>query len=251
MGEVYRARDTKLGRDVAITTLAASTFADTESLTRFRREAHLLAALNHPNVATIHAIEEAGSTLFLVLELVDGDTLDQLVARGPLPLEPTLEIARQVIAALDAAHEHGIVHRDLKPSNIALTKNGVVKVLDFGLAKRDRSTLPSFRVHPRQRALRSAVRSSSPGDPRHTAASARQRGRRSGDCCRSFRFLTNRYVHLRERCWLDSLDGRLAHSRRKDVAASRETGAARQQPMPRMNVLLNFFDEIRRLSPAE
>jgi len=137
MGEVYRARDTKLGRDVAIKTLSERVFPDAESLARFRREAQLLAALNHQNIATIHAIEEAGSTLFLVLELVDGETLDQLVARGPLTLDRTLDVVRQVIAALDAAHEHGIVHRDLKPSNIALTKSGVVKVLDFGLARRE------------------------------------------------------------------------------------------------------------------
>jgi Tol biopolymer transport system component len=137
MGEVYRARDTKLGRDVAIKTLAGDVFADSESLARFRREAQLLAALNHPNIAAIHAIEETGGTLFLVLELVDGEPLDQLVARGPLPIARALEIAQQVIAALDAAHEHGIVHRDLKPSNIALTRDGVVKVLDFGLARRE------------------------------------------------------------------------------------------------------------------
>jgi serine/threonine-protein kinase len=144
MGEVYRARDTKLGRDVAIKTLSGSVFPDSESLARFRREAQLLAALNHPNIATIHAIEEADGTLFLVLELVDGEPLDHLVARGPLTLERTLEIAKQVIAALDAAHEHGIIHRDLKPSNIALTKSGVVKVLDFGLARREeRVTIPT------------------------------------------------------------------------------------------------------------
>jgi serine/threonine-protein kinase len=141
MGEVYRARDTRLGRDVAIKTLAGHVFADAESLARFRREAQLLAALNHQNIATIHAIEEAGGTLFLVLELVDGEPLDQLVARGPLPVERALAIARQVIAALDAAHEHGIVHRDLKPSNIALTRDGVVKVLDFGLARREERTV--------------------------------------------------------------------------------------------------------------
>jgi serine/threonine-protein kinase len=147
MGEVYRARDTKLARDVAIKTVAGHVFADPESLARFRREAQLLAALNHPNIATIYAIEEAGGTLFLVLELVDGETLDQLVARGPLTLERALEISGQIIAALDAAHEHGIVHRDLKPSNIALTSNGVVKVLDFGLARReDRSTVSSTNI---------------------------------------------------------------------------------------------------------
>jgi Tol biopolymer transport system component len=147
MGEVYRARDTRLGRDVAIKTLAGHVFADSESLARFRREAQLLAALNHPNIATIHAIEDVGGTLFLVLELVDGEPLDHLIARGPLPLERALEIAQQVIAALDAAHEHGIVHRDLKPSNIALTRNGVVKVLDFGLARREeRSAVPPSNI---------------------------------------------------------------------------------------------------------
>jgi serine/threonine-protein kinase len=137
MGEVYRARDTRLGRDVAIKILAGSVFADPESLARFRREAQLLAALNHPNIATIHGIEDAGSRQFIVLELVDGETLDRLIARGPLTIDRALEIAGQIMAALDAAHEHGIVHRDLKPSNIALTKTGVVKVLDFGLAKRE------------------------------------------------------------------------------------------------------------------
>jgi Tol biopolymer transport system component len=142
MGEVYRARDRRLGRDVAIKILAGSVFADPETLARFRREAQMLAALNHQNIATIHAIEDADGTLFLVLELVDGETLDRLVARGPLGTPQALEIARQIIAALDAAHEHGIVHRDLKPSNIALTKTGVVKVLDFGLArKEDRPTV--------------------------------------------------------------------------------------------------------------
>jgi serine/threonine-protein kinase len=137
MGEVYRARDTRLARDVAVKILADRFFADAESLARFRREAQLLAALNHPNIATIHAIEEEGATQFLVLELVDGDTLDRLLVHGPLHVDQTLEIASQIIAALDAAHEQGIVHRDLKPSNIALTKSGVVKVLDFGLAKRE------------------------------------------------------------------------------------------------------------------
>jgi Tol biopolymer transport system component len=147
MGEVYRARDTRLGRDVAVKTLAGHVFADSESLARFRREAQLLAALNHPNIATIHAIEEVGGTLFLVLELVDGEPLDQLVARGPVPIDRVLEIAQQVIAALDAAHEHGIVHRDLKPSNIALTRNGVVKVLDFGLARREeRAGVPPLNI---------------------------------------------------------------------------------------------------------
>ncbi len=135
MGEVYRARDTRLGREVALKILAGRVFADPESLARLRREAQLLAALNHPNIAAIHAFDEANSTQFLVLELVDGETLDRPLAGGALALDRALDIARQIIAALDAAHENGIIHRDLKPSNIAVTRSGVVKVLDFGLAK--------------------------------------------------------------------------------------------------------------------
>jgi serine/threonine-protein kinase len=135
MGEVYRARDSKLGREVALKILGGSLVADRESLARLRREAQLLAALNHPNIATIHAFDEANGTPFLVLELVDGETLDRHLARGALAVERALDFATQIIAALDAAHENGIIHRDLKPSNIAVTSRGVVKVLDFGLAK--------------------------------------------------------------------------------------------------------------------
>jgi serine/threonine-protein kinase len=143
MGEVYRARDTKLGRDVALKILAGSVVADLTALARLRREAQLLAAINHPNIAAIHAFDDAGATQFLVLELVDGETLDRQLARGALGLDRALGIARQIIAALDAAHENGIVHRDLKPSNIALTASGVVKVLDFGLAKPDPKSITS------------------------------------------------------------------------------------------------------------
>jgi hypothetical protein len=135
MGEVYRARDTKLGRDVALKILPESFTHDPERIARFRREAQVLAALNHPHIAAIHGLEESGSTQFLVLELVDGNTLGDRLTRGPLPLHEALAIAKQIAEAFEAAHEKGIIHRDLKPANIAVTKDGNVKVLDFGLAK--------------------------------------------------------------------------------------------------------------------
>src|SRR6516225_1723150 len=135
MGEVYRARDTTLGRDVALKILPASFTNDPERVARFRREAQVLASLNHPHVAQIHGLEEANSTQFLVLELVDGESLDKRIAGGPIPIDEALGIAKQIAEALEAAHEKGIIHRDLKPANIALTNDGTVKVLDFGLAK--------------------------------------------------------------------------------------------------------------------
>ncbi|HYB52227.1 MAG TPA: protein kinase [Thermoanaerobaculia bacterium] len=135
MGEVYRARDGKLGREVAIKTLPSEFTRDVERLARFEREAKLLAALNHPNVAAIYGLEESSETRFLVLELVPGETLSEKLASGPLPVEEALGISRQVAEALEAAHAQGIVHRDLKPANIKVTPVGKVKVLDFGLAK--------------------------------------------------------------------------------------------------------------------
>jgi serine/threonine protein kinase len=135
MGEVYRARDTKLGRDIAIKILPPAFTNDPERLKRFEREARTLAALNHPNIGAIYGLEDADGMRALVLELVDGDTLADRIARGPLPLKEALTVARQIVDALDAAHERGIIHRDLKPSNVALTRDGTVKVLDFGLAK--------------------------------------------------------------------------------------------------------------------
>jgi Tol biopolymer transport system component len=135
MGEVYRARDARLGRDVAIKVLPELFAADAERLARFQREAQVLASLNHPNIAHIHGLEDSGGTPALVLELVEGETLAERIAAGPLPVDEALGLARQIADALEAAHEKGIVHRDLKPANVKLTPDGKVKVLDFGLAK--------------------------------------------------------------------------------------------------------------------
>ena len=135
MGEVYRARDTKLGRDVAIKVLPHSLRADAEQLARFEREARLLASLNHPHIGAIYGLEDSEGGRGLILELVEGPTLADRIARGPLALGETLQIARQIAEAVEAAHEKGIIHRDLKPANIKVTADGNVKVLDFGLAK--------------------------------------------------------------------------------------------------------------------
>jgi len=138
MGEVYRARDTRLGRDVAIKTLPEAFVADPDRIARFEREAQLLAALNHPHIAGIYGLEDVGGGRVLVLEFVDGESLAQrLEASGRLPVDEAIVVARQIIDALEAAHEKGIVHRDLKPANIMLSADGRVKVLDFGLAKLD------------------------------------------------------------------------------------------------------------------
>jgi serine/threonine protein kinase/tetratricopeptide (TPR) repeat protein len=135
MGEVYRARDPRLGREVALKVLPEAVAADRERLARFEAEARAVAALNHPGIVTIHSIEESGATRFLTLELVDGQTLDRSLTPGGLPAVRVLEIASALAEALAVAHEKGIVHRDLKPSNVMITRDGRVKVLDFGLAK--------------------------------------------------------------------------------------------------------------------
>src|SRR5262245_29257316 len=135
MGEVYKARDSRLKRDVALKILPESVASNPDRLARFQREAEVLASLNHPNIAAIHGLEESNRTRALVMELVDGETLADRIARGPIPVDDALPIARQIADALAAAHEHGIIHRDLKPSNIKLRPDGTVKVLDFGLAK--------------------------------------------------------------------------------------------------------------------
>jgi eukaryotic-like serine/threonine-protein kinase len=134
-GEVYRANDTNLKRQVAIKVLPASVAADTECLARFQREAEVLAALNYQHIAHIHGLERTGGTLALVMELVEGPTLADCIAYGAIPLDEALPIAKQVAEALEAAHEQGIIHRDLKPANIKVRSDGMVKVLDFGLAK--------------------------------------------------------------------------------------------------------------------
>ncbi len=135
MGEVYQAIDSKLGRHVAVKLLPEAFTHDADRAARFEREARVLASLNHPCIATIHGVEEAGGRKFLVMELVGGETLAEKIKRGAIPLEESLGIATQIAEALEAAHEKGVVHRDLKPANIKVTPEGNVKVLDFGLAK--------------------------------------------------------------------------------------------------------------------
>src|SRR5215831_7144897 len=135
MGEVYRAHDPKLNRNVALKVLPEIVAADPDRLARFRREAQVLASLNHPNIAHVYGVEDASSTHGLVMELVEGPTLADRIAQGPVPLDEALSIARQIALALEAAHENGIIHRDLKPGNVMVRADGAVKVLDFGLAK--------------------------------------------------------------------------------------------------------------------
>ena len=135
MGEVWRARDTKLDRDVALKVLPEAFTSDPDRLARFEREAKVLASLNHPNIGSIYGLEEAEGVKALVLELVEGPTLADRIRQGPIPLDESLPIAKQIAEALEAAHEQGVIHRDLKPANIKVKDDGTVKVLDFGLAK--------------------------------------------------------------------------------------------------------------------
>ncbi|HEX7878724.1 MAG TPA: serine/threonine-protein kinase, partial [Candidatus Eisenbacteria bacterium] len=145
MGEVYRARDPRLGRDIALKTLPADVAGDAQRLARFQREARTVAGLSHPNVVVLHSIEEADGMHFLTMELVDGEGLDTVVVPGGLPFPRVLELAIALSDALTAAHERGIVHRDLKPANVMLTRDGRLKVLDFGLAKpSDSSSTPDL-----------------------------------------------------------------------------------------------------------
>ena len=134
MGEVYRARDPRLDRDVAIKILPAAFAADADRVARFQREARTLASLNHPHIGGIHGIEDADGVTALVMEMVEGEDLAERLARGAMPLDDALPIARQIAEGLEAAHEQGIIHRDLKPANIKVRPDGAVKVLDFGLS---------------------------------------------------------------------------------------------------------------------
>ena len=154
MGEVYKARDTKLGRDVAIKILPDAFVSDPERVARFQREAKTLASLNHPNIGGIHGLEESGGVTALVMELVEGEDLSQRIARGAIPIDEALPIAKQIAEALEAAHEQGIVHRDLKPANIKVRQDGTVKVLDFGLAKAMDPRPRAWRVDSRRRSRR-------------------------------------------------------------------------------------------------
>src|SRR6476619_3821092 len=135
MGEVYKARDTRLDRDVAIKILPETFAADADRVARFQREAKTLAALNHPNIAQIFGLEQAGDVHALAMEFVTGEDLSERIARGPIPIEEALPLSRQDAEALEAAHDQGIIHRDLKPANIKVRPDGTVKVLDFRLAK--------------------------------------------------------------------------------------------------------------------
>ena len=135
MGEVFRATDGKLDREVAIKVLPEGFTQDAERLARFEREAKVLASLNHPNIAAIYGIEESAGKTFLVLELAEGETLQERIARGSVTLDEAARITRQIAEAMEVAHDHGIIHRDLKPANVKVSPEGQVKVLDFGLAK--------------------------------------------------------------------------------------------------------------------
>ena len=157
MGEVYKARDTRLKRDVALKILPESFATDPDRLARFQREAEVLASLNHSNIAAIYGLEEAASVLALVMELVEGETLAERIARGPIPTDEAFPIAKQIAEALEAAHEQGIIHRDLKPANIKVRPDGTVKVLDVGLAKLAESSTTAAATTPDWSALPTAT----------------------------------------------------------------------------------------------
>src|SRR5271165_1115448 len=150
MGEVYRSKDSKLGRDVALKVILPEFAQDARLMSRFQREAQVLASLNHSNIASIYGLEDSGNVHALVMELVDGPTLADRIKQGAIPLEEALPIAKQITEALEYAHERGIVHRDLKPANIKVTPDGKVKVLDFGLAKAmgTKESAPSIAAMP-------------------------------------------------------------------------------------------------------
>ena len=150
MGQVWQATDTQLGRQVALKILPDAFAADPDRLARFKREAQILASLNHPNIAAIYGIEEAEGTRALVLELVKGPTLADRISKGPIPLDEALPIAKQIAEALEAAHEAGVIHRDLKPANIKVREDGTVKVLVFGWRRRSIQHRQEIRVSRRR-----------------------------------------------------------------------------------------------------
>jgi serine/threonine protein kinase len=158
MGEVYRAVDPKLGRDVALKVMLPEFAQDTRLMVRFQREAQVLASFNHTNISSIYGLEDSGSVRALVMELVEGPTLVDRINEGAISLEEAMPIAKQIAEALEYAHEHGIVHRDLKPANIKVTHDGKVKVLDFGLAKALTSGVVRGRVRLRASALHPQLR---------------------------------------------------------------------------------------------
>jgi len=158
MGEVFRARDTRLGRDVAIKVLPPAFAEDAERLKRFEQEARATGALNHPNIVAVHDVGTHEDSAYLVMELLEGETLRQKLGGRWLPLRPAIEIARAVAQGLAAAHEKGIVHRDLKPENVFLTKDGRVKILDFGLAKSQAPVLGAFQDQVATQGLASSPR---------------------------------------------------------------------------------------------
>src|SRR5580765_2084565 len=144
MGEVYRAKDSRLGREVAVKVLPADVASSPDRLARFEREARTIASLNHPNIVTLYTVEDADGVRFLTMELVEGQTLSTFVSPGGLPLAQFLDLAIHMTDALGAAHEKGVIHRDLKPANVMVTRDGRVKVLDFGLAKMMRPDMPAI-----------------------------------------------------------------------------------------------------------
>ncbi len=152
MGQVYRARDTTLDRDVAIKVLPEDFASDASRLARFEREAKLLASLNHPNIATIHGFDESDGVRFIAMELVEGQSLaERITASGRIEVDEALEIARRIALALEAAHEAGVIHRDLKPANVQVAPDGTVKVLDFGLAKANEAEVRRISANRRLR----------------------------------------------------------------------------------------------------
>ena len=210
MGEVYRATDTKLKRDVALKVLPGSFTQDPQRMARFTREAQVLASLNHPNIGAIHGLEEADGVRALVLELIEGEDLFERIAKGPIPLEKSLKIALQIAEALEAAHEKGIIHRDLKPANVKVTPDGQVKVLDFGLAKAMEETPTSSPEMTQSPTL--TMQATQAGIILGTAAymSPEQGPRDSSGCAE--RYLGFRSDPVRDAEWTEGFPGRGHHT---------------------------------------